>query len=167
MKSTIKPIYSAFCHIQIMKGISPLIATVLLVVIVVAIGTVLMTWTSTFTTGTTRNVQNKSDTAVNCASANIAVDEVYLVNGSSGTIRAIVKNIGLVNSLVILSAQAYNTTGGNFTASGLPIGSFNAGSIVTLQFNSVGMQKCGDFSRLVVSSNCGGVTDTFTGTPKC
>src|SRR3989344_5473706 len=124
-------------HIQIMKGISPLIATVLLVVIVVAIGTMVMTWSSTFTTSTTRNVQNRSDTAFNCASANIIIEDVYLVNGSLATVRAIVKNIGVVDVL-ISAAQAYNTTGGN---------------LVTLQFSNVSMTKCSDFSKVVVSTS--------------
>ncbi|HLD85420.1 MAG TPA: archaellin/type IV pilin N-terminal domain-containing protein, partial [archaeon] len=151
---------------QIMKGISPLIATVLLVVIVVAIGTMVMTWSSTFTTSTTRNVQNRSDTAFNCASANIIIEDVYLVNGSLATVRAIVKNIGVVDVL-ISAAQAYNTTGGNFTANGMPFSGFNAGNIVTLQFSNVSMTKCSDFSKVVVSTSCSGVADTFIGTPKC
>ena len=150
-----------------MKGISPLIATVLLVVIVVSIATILMTWTSTFTSSTTKNVQNKSDTAFNCASANIIIEDVYLVNGSSAVVRTIVKNIGVIDDLSINSAQAYNTTGGNFTASGVPIGNFDAGNIVTLQFSGVGMTKCSDFSKVIVTTSCSGVADTFAGTPKC
>jgi len=150
-----------------MKGISPLIATVLLIVIVVSIGAVVMTWTSTFTATTTKTVQNKSDTAINCASASISIDEVFVINGTSGVVRAAVKNSGFVDAIVITSAQVYNSTGGNFTASDLPVGNFNVGQIVTLQFRNVSMANCSSFSRLTVASSCGGVTDSFTGSPKC
>ena len=49
------------------KGVSPLIATVLLIAFAVALGAVVMNWGSTFTKQTADNVQKKSDVDFKCS----------------------------------------------------------------------------------------------------
>ncbi len=153
-----------------MKGISPLIAAVLLIAITVAIGTLIGGWFSTFTRTTTDRVSNRTTEAVDCTSANIHIEEVFVLAGGivNGTAKAVVKNVGFSEDMVIKDAVLYNRTGSNFTASGTPIVNIDRGAIVTLSFSNVSIPTCPtDFSKVVVTTTCGGVDDTFTGTPKC
>src|SRR3989344_7950573 len=116
-----------------MKGISPLVASVLLIVIVVTISALLISWITQFTKGAQSTVTNRTDTVLDCNGASISIQEVYVQNGTLGTIRAIVKNDGLVNGLSIITAQAINRTGSNFTAVNLPVTDFNPGNIANIE----------------------------------
>jgi flagellin-like protein len=150
-----------------MKGVSPLIATTLLIVMVVAIATIVIGWLYTFTRGAQETVSNRTEEAISCSGASIEIQDVYLINGTTtGTARAIVKNTGYVDDMIITSAQIYNNTGHNFTASDIPISDFDKGEIVTILFANISIPTCTNFSQVVVGTNCGGITDTFTRTPK-
>jgi flagellin-like protein len=48
------------------KGVSPLIATVLLIAFAVALGAVVMNWGKSFTTGQMQQVQDRSDRDIKC-----------------------------------------------------------------------------------------------------
>ena len=140
-----------------MKGVSPLIAAVLLIVITVSLVAVISGWLNTFIVGTRETVQNRTDTSVNCAGSSINVESVYasVANGTSGNIRAVVKNDGLVDELVIVSAQYVNVTGHNFSATTkLPIADFGRGSIKNILFENVSIQNCTAFSQVLVSTQC-------------
>ena len=140
-----------------MKGVSPLIASVLLIVIVVSLVALISGWLNTFFQGTRETVTNRTDTSVGCTGASINVESVYasIANGTSGNIRAVVKNDGLVDELAITSAQYINTTGHNFsTTTRLPITNFPRGNIVTLLFENVSIQNCTAFSQVVVATQC-------------
>ncbi len=151
-----------------MKGISPLIAAVLLIAITVAIGTLVGGWISTFTKATTDKVSNRTAEAIDCTSANINIEDVYVISGLNGVTRAVVKNTGFSDGMTIQSAQAYNRTGSNFTGAGTPITNFDKGSLVTIVFSNTSITSCPrDFSKVVVTTTCGGISDTFDGTPKC
>ena len=67
-----------------MKGISPLIAAVLLIAFTVAIATLVMGWFSTFTRTTTTSVTNSTSLAINCADARVTIRDVYIQAGVSG-----------------------------------------------------------------------------------
>ncbi len=155
------------------KGISPLLAAVLLIAVTVAIATLVMGWLTTITRTTQVTVSNRTSEAVDCASASIAIEDVYIDAGINQSQRVIVRNSGLLDSLQIISAQIYNRTGGNFSANSLPITNFNRGNVTTLVFigglaNITVVDSCpGAFSRAIVSTNCGGISAEFTGTPKC
>ncbi len=147
------------------KGVSPLIAAVLLIVISVTIAGLVFSWLNTFTVSAQRKVDNRTGEAVNCAGASVRIKEVYMQNGTSATIRAVVENTGFVNNLTVSSAQAYNTTGHNFTANNTPI-MFNKGEIATLLFTGVSMTQCANFSKVFVATTCGGINDEWSDTPK-
>ena|SRR3989344_5682509 len=150
------------------KGLSPLIAAVLLIAITVAIGTLIGGWFSTFTRTTTDKVSNRTTEAIDCTSANINIEDVYVIAGLNGVTRVIVKNTGFSDDMTIQSAQAYNKTGSNFTGSGTPITNFDKGGLVTIVFSGTSIPSCpADFSKVVVTTTCGGISDTFGGTPKC
>jgi flagellin-like protein len=152
-----------------MKGISPLIAAVLLIAFTVAIATLVMGWFSTLTRTTTETVSNKTSESVSCSNAQIGIQDIYITAGNSatGSARVIVKNTGF-KTLGVTSLQIYNTTGHNFSSGFSGVGSFPPGSIQTFSIENVSIITCPTtFSKVIVTSNCGGVTDTFDGTPKC
>ena len=151
-----------------MRGISPLLASVLLIAITVSIATLIMGWMSTVARTTQVKVETKTSQAVDCSSASISIDGVYITAGASGTANVIVSNTGQVDGLTIKSAQILNTSGSNFASSSTPITDFDRGDIETLSFSSVGIPSCPtDFSKVIVTTDCGGVTDVFDTTPKC
>lgn len=149
-----------------MKGVSPLVASVLLIVIVVTIAALITSWITQFTKGSQQVITNRTDVALDCSGAAISIQDVYVANGSAGTIRVLVKNDGLAGGLSIISGQALNKTGSNFTASNLPVRNFDIGSLATVVFANVSMATCDAFSQVIVASNCGGVLDTFSSPPR-
>ncbi len=155
------------------KGVSALLAAVLLIAVTVAIATLVMGWLATITRATQVTVSNRTVEAVDCSSASLVIDEVYIDSGINQTQRVIIRNSGQTDNLQIIAAQIYNSTGGNFSANSLPIQNFNRGNVTTLVFidrlaNITVVDSCpGAFSRVLVSTNCGGVSAEFTGTPKC
>ncbi len=152
-----------------MKGISPLIAAVLLIAFTVAIATLIMGWFSTLTRNTTDTVSNKTTEAVGCSNSQISIEDVYITAGGTlnGSARVIAKNTGF-SDLTINSAQMFNTTGGNFSTGFSVVTDFTPGAIRTIYLTNVSASVCPtSFSKVIVTTNCGGISDTFDGTPKC
>ena len=148
------------------KGISPLIAAVLLIAFTVAIATLVMGWFSTLTRSTTATVSNKTTDAVACSNAGIGIDDVYIrLNATESDARVIVKNTGFT-SITVTSLQVYNTTGHNFST-GFGTGTLAAGAVAVYNISLARIPTCATFSKAVVTSNCGGVADTFESTAKC
>lgn len=152
-----------------MKGISPLIAAVLLIAFTVAIATLVAGWFSTLTRTTTSTVTNTTRLAVDCSQASINIREVF-VKASSGSaiVRALVENNGYMDDMNITSAFAYNNTGHATAGAGIPITDFDRGENIVINFTSMTIATCPtNFDRVVVTTDCGGVSDTFTATPRC
>lgn len=149
------------------KGISPLIASVLLIAIVVTVAGILLGWGGAFIKVLQQTSENKTFTTVDCSGANIDIDEVYLVNGTLGRARVVVKNTGVVDDLIITQGVLFNRTFGNFSATNLPIMGFSRGDIEIVIFDNVSAVKCGDFSSVTVSASCPDASDTFSGSPVC
>ncbi|MFH1182626.1 MAG: archaellin/type IV pilin N-terminal domain-containing protein [Candidatus Woesearchaeota archaeon] len=107
------------------KGVSPLIATVLLIAFAVALGAVVMNWGKSFAIGTMDKVQDKSDQDTTC-SGDVSLNVVKLADGTlqmcyggggtEGYIFFIIENTGRVainqiDMQVIGSSDVYaNTT---------------------------------------------------------
>ncbi len=76
-----------------MKGISPLIATVLLIAFTVAVAGILSTWLTSFTKGSADTVKKESDTQLSCSFGGVSFSTVkYCAERISG----IVENTGSV-----------------------------------------------------------------------
>ncbi len=117
------------------KGISPLLATVLLIATTVVVSTMVAGWLSSTTSATQTTVANRTSEGVACAAAEIIIDDVYSGAGSASVARAIVRNSGGSDNLAITSAQLYDKFGNNFTSvSSLPV-NLNKGQMATLNFN--------------------------------
>lgn len=154
-----------------MKGISPLIASVLLIAFTVAIATLVFSFLSTTVRQTTTTTSNRTTEALECSAASVNIEDVYVSGGSgAATVRVIVKNTGFTNDLSLVSASVYNDTGVNFSTSDIPVTDFDRGEIATLTFTNVNLSGGGcptAFSQAIVTTSCGGISDTFDGTPKC
>lgn len=150
------------------KGISPLIAAVLLIAFTVAIATLIMGWFSAFTRSTTATVSNSTTQAVNCADARVSIRDVYLQSaGGSGDVNVIVENTG-GSSVSLTGLEVVNTTGNGFSAGFTTVGSFNKSQILTFKITGTTFASCpGSFSKAIVTTGCGGIGDVFTNTPKC
>ncbi len=117
------------------KGISPLLATVLLIATTVVISTMLAGWMSSTTSATQNTIANRTTEGVACAAAEIVIDDVYTGAGSGSIARAIVRNSGGSDNLVITSAQLYDKFGNNFTTTNALPTNLNKGQMATLNFN--------------------------------
>lgn len=153
-----------------MKGVSPLIAAVLLIAFTVAIATLIMGWFSSFTRSTTTSVTNATTLAVNCADARVSILDVYLQTGGAAgaqVANVIVENTG-GSSVGLVSLQVINTTGNVFGTGFTAVGALNESQILTFTMTGASFASCpGSFSKAVLTTNCGGIGDVFTNTPKC
>ncbi len=110
-----------------MKGISPLIATILLIAFTVAVGGLLSVWFSTLTTSQTQTVQAGSDALASCATTSISIDSVRFVRNAASTwVNVTVASSGSQNlknltitvsgaGSVTRSVVFYNSSGDDFT----------------------------------------------------
>ena len=150
-----------------MKGISPLIATVLLIAITLTIISIIMGWVTKLIEGQTETISNRTGEAVECTGAEITIDDVYL-DFSANVSRIHVRNSGQID-LEIESASLSNNSGvraDNLTA--LPVSIPKSDALKEVLFNITDViRTCGDFSNALVTTNCGNAYDEFTGTPKC
>ncbi len=137
------------------KGISPLIAAVLLIAFTIAIATVIMGWMSTTTRATTGTITTKTATAVDCSDASIQIKHVYINNNTSDGI--FVCNTGFKDLTV--DGVIYSTTGATCDGTAANI---SAGACGMVSSPSCSAVNASTFDRAVVSTDCGGVTDTLT-----
>ncbi len=145
-----------------MKGISPLIASVLLIAFTVSIATIILGWFSGFVKTTTENVSSSTEQTMGCSVAGISIEHIYLnVSGSNASV--VVKNTGYkdfsnVSALIVSKSGA--------TCSG-SINSLKKGMVGTLSFNCASITSCDVFDRAIVTTECGGVSDTVTSSSYC
>lgn len=149
-----------------MKGLSPLIATVILIVIVVAIAAIITSFATTITRESQDRIENRTQKNIDCSGGEIRIRDVYLNPGNYS--RVIVENVGLVSDLTITSGQVVSITGYNSSATNLPITGFNTGDIRTVIFaNLSSVNACVNFSQVIISTNCQTVSARFRGSPLC
>lgn len=142
-----------------MKGVSPLIAAVLLLAFTISISMIVMGWLSSFTRVTTENVTYSSTQAISCSSASISIERVY-ITGTSAVI--IVKNDGFSNLNV--TGMIVNSTGGTCSSSATYITAGNLTSLALTECYGITASTCTGFSRAIVNTNCAGTQDTVTST---
>ena len=99
------------------RGISPLIATVLLIAFAVALGAVVMNWGRSYIEATQTQVQQQGQTEIKC-STSVKVDAIKIggvtkvcFDDSQHDVKFILENIGTVN-VTALKVQIINSTDG-------------------------------------------------------
>ncbi|MEM4337123.1 MAG: archaellin/type IV pilin N-terminal domain-containing protein [Candidatus Woesearchaeota archaeon] len=104
------------------KGVSPLIATVLLIAFAVALGAVVMNWGRTYVEDTARFAREKSDLEIKCSS-DVKLDFLkikdvkhicYYLDGSNVKVNFTIENIGKLDvyglQVTVVGSKEVNTT---------------------------------------------------------
>ena len=149
------------------KGVSPLIAAVLLIVFTVAISTIVVNWLRDYTTETTSSVGETSREVIDCAKENLKMTNAYITVNTTAdaddVIKATLKNTGHVD-FTISSAYVYNTVGDYCDMT--PVDTTVVPGAVKNLENATGcsiFESTGDFSRVEVTTTCGVSTDFASG----
>ncbi len=137
-----------------MRGISPIIASILLIAFTVSASLMLSGWFSSFTTSTTSNVSFSAQSIVSCSAALIKANNVFLANGSNYSVFAV--NEGNSD----LQARAsISSTNGSFCISDI----YNV-----TRYNSTRLDiqnctaKCSDFQKAMLMTNCPEISHSLT-----
>lgn len=142
------------------KGVSTLVASVLLIAFTVSVAMIVMGWFSSFARSTTENVSGVTQGAIGCSSGIIEVDHIY-VSGTS----AINATINVINSGQIpltVNAMLVNSSGAACrTTTGVTVQSGSTGSI-SLNTSSCNINAAGNFSRALLTTSCAGITASTT-----
>lgn len=153
------------------KGVSPLIATVLLIAFAVALGAVVMNWGKSFAIGTMNTVQQKSDQDTTC-SGDVSLNVVKLADGTlqmcyggsttEGHLFFIIENSGRVAiSQIDLQVIGAIDVYANTTLNGTSIGIGHAlRRNLTYDFDTYGDVRQ---VRIIPKINLGGKTVTCSG----
>ncbi|MBI2578156.1 MAG: type IV pilin [Candidatus Aenigmarchaeota archaeon] len=141
-----------------MKGVSPLIATVLLIAVAVLLASTISTWVTGLTKDQSVTLTNRSTEITECAGKNMRIEDVYL-DFTANISRVNVRNTGQVDETIV-SAFLLNQQGVNTTLnSTLPV-TLKKGEMKTIQFFINGtITACANFSQARISTLC--VTDTY------
>ena len=144
-----------------MKGVSPLIASVLLIAFTVSVSMIIMGWFSSFTKTTTSNISSSAAEAIGCNNAGVSIEFIYITNTSASMI---VKNTGYV--ALNASGTILNTSGGACFSAQTSLTKGNVTSLLLMGCFPSGMggSSCPSFSRAIVTTNCGGISDQVTST---
>jgi len=148
-----------------MKGISPLVATVLLIAFTIGIGGIISVWISGFTQTSSQIVSKEGQAQLLCSNGAIDVRNLkYCNNNISGIIRnsgrVAIGNITLqtVFTNASLITHALNDTGTGGSASGNFL-ALKPGQIFSFNV-SIGGSSSNTYDRIWIYTNCSGVTDT-------
>jgi len=154
------------------KGLSPMIAAVMLVLLVVVISTVVSSWLSTLTSSQTGAIRNTTTEQLGCQFADLFIKNItYNCTGNCAAsndhnITVTVTNNGK-KSVNISTIVVKNTTGHTFNYDIGAIKTIDVGASATV--SNVSTDTCTGINNtiedvIVVSINCpGNAYDTFPG----
>ena len=147
------------------KGVSPIIATVLLIAFTVGVAGIVSVWLTTFAKTSTENVEKESKEELTCVYGGIALSSLKFANGNiSGNIENTRQiSIGSITLQIVYSNASINTTTlclagsravwcptANLSLTPREIASFNVSS---------GTGSKSDITKLRVYTNCSSVFD--------
>jgi flagellin-like protein len=138
------------------KGISPLIAAVLLIAFTMAVAAILTAWVTTFTQDTTSEISNESSRLVQCSFGGLSI---YDVTAGSGQITVQVANTGTREFTQEVVVTATDSSG-NTNQSRIP-GGMETGDVVSTNVGLSGVSNdLSDIDQVEVRSvECPEVTD--------
>lgn len=143
------------------KGVSTLVATVLLIAFTVSISMIIMGWFSSFTRSATENVSDVTLNAIGCSSGIIDFDHIY-VNNLTNVATINVFNSGQIE--LTINAMIVNTSGAacrSNTTTQITLLPGSSGSI-TLSTAQCAIATINDFSRALLTTSCSGVAASTT-----
>jgi len=151
-----------------MKGLDPLIATVLLIIIAVAVAAAIANWQAWFLPSYSEHITNQSRTQLQCSRAGIMLDSIsyncstLCLPGVAHTLKASIRNSGDI-SLPVYKLQLENTAGEIFE--------YNLGTTLaldqTFEFTNVSTAPCAginqSISRISITTACPSMPSMFDG----
>lgn len=131
------------------KGISPLLAAILLIAISVIVSSILLNWSTLLTSQQTQDITNETKQITGCGV--LTIEGVYL-DFTSNRSRVFVKSI-VEDS--IDSAKLVTTRGADMPLNTkLPM-EINKGDIKILEFNlTASLLACTNFSQVILGTRC-------------
>jgi flagellin-like protein len=138
-----------------MKGISPLIASVLLIAFTIGVAALYSGWITTFTKKTTEEVQEHSEKRVTCTYGGIAIDDVKY-NKTTGNLSGTIENTDIID-LGNIDLEIFYT---NATRENLDLNMTLASGERNI-FNSrvIDMNISNSYDKIRVVTNCSNVND--------
>ena len=141
-----------------MKGVSTLIASVLLIAVTLLVSLIVSTSFTNLAKTQASTIQTRTTEAVNCTSSDVSIDSVFVDTSSRNITRVLVRNSGLIQENIV-SAQIANKTGvtGSVVTS-LPL-AIARGDVVSIVFNISGSGAaqnitCASFDQVTVATEC-------------
>lgn len=134
------------------KGVSTLIAAVLLIAVTLLISLIISSSFTTLAKTQTSTVQTRTTEAVNCTSSSVDIEAVY-VDRTANVSRIFLRNSGQVTENVV-SVQLLNTTGVNTAATSTLPAAVEKGAVAVILFSAANV-TCATFSEVIVTTECG------------
>jgi len=141
------------------KGVSPFIATVLLIVCTIAVAAIFGGWLSSFISGTTEEVQEHSEKRVTCSYGGIALEDLEY-NKTTGNFSGKVENtdiivLGNIDFEIFYTDASRDELDLNMT--------LNSGEKNTFNQNVTNMNSSSNpYNKIRVITNCSNVYDEAT-----
>lgn len=151
-----------FLFFQSRKGISPLIASVLLIVFTISIATLIVTWLNNYTASTTEEVDQSNQQFLECSKQRPLIDNVF-ANSSSSTkpiVRVAVRNAG-TDSFTLKSLQVFGEDGTTCTGFGVNDRVMTVGNSSVFNFTEACAVNCTTFQLARVTTTCGPSSNEF------
>jgi len=141
-----------------MKGISPFIASVLLIALTVAVAALYGGWITSFTKKTTQEVQEQSEKRVTCTYGGIAIEDVKY-NKTTGNLSGTVENTDIID-LGNIDFEIFYT---NATRQKLDLNmSLGPGERNTFNAHVIDINITGNLNKIRVITNCSNVNDEIS-----
>ncbi len=134
------------------KSVSPVVAEVLMITLVVMIGIIFLTWTDYFSSESREKTDERYKTTISCSSMNAQI-EVFFIKKGISQVKILVQNKGTI-PYEIKSFELYNNNGERcFNESSYVIG---VGESEWLVYDCKDnfISSCGDFRSLALLSVC-------------
>jgi len=141
-----------------MKGVSPLVASVLLIAFAIAVAGLYSGWITSFTKVTTEEVQEHSEKRVTCSYGGIALDDVKY-NRTNGNMSGTVENTDLI-SLGNIDFEVFYT---NASREKLDLSMvLESGERNTFNRQVLDMNITNNYDKIRVITNCSNVYDEIS-----
>jgi len=131
-----------------MKGLSPIIAVVLLIAIAVTISVILNAWSQLIITRQTNDAGNKTTQVTGCE--NVEIEQIYIDFPGNRT-RVFIRSSGDTYAASITLLNTTGGTGNNVTQ--LPF-YLPKGQLVRFEFSNQSMVSCSAFGKVIVTTSC-------------
>lgn len=144
------------------KGISTLIAAVLLIAVTLLISLIVTSAFTTLVKTQSSTLQTRTTEAVNCTSSSISIEDVFIDSGANRA-RVTVRNAGQIRENIVRGTLLNDTGSTAAAVETYPI-AVAKGALTTLSFDTTANVTCANFNRIIVTTEC--TVESFDRSPK-